>query len=148
MLASSRLLLRRSVARGPTITLSRRRNTSGEIPVENKALIDPMLPYKNAGLAAALLTMVGGIMWYSMNAVGQAGTSEDGQDPLLAALEEESQLALSQQQQQQETTQTTQEMFSKFQSGEYDPDVQEQRELEAELELQAGKKKRPWWKVW
>ena len=146
MLASSRLLLRRSVPRCTT-ALSRRR-ISGEIKVENKALVDPMLPYKNAGLAAVLLSGVVGIMWYSMHAVGQAGTDDDGQDPLLAALEEESQVALAKQQREQETTQTTQEMMAKFQSGEYDPDLQEQRELEEELEQQAKQKKKPWWKVW
>lgn len=103
----------------------------GEIPMATHV--------KNAALAAFLLSFCFGVAFYSMKAVGQAGSSPE--DPL-SALKKEAAMAQEKQEQENRTTDEATEMLSQFQSGGFDPDKYE--ELEEEME----QKKKPWWKVW
>lgn len=113
-----------------------------------ETLIDSNIHYKNAALGVTLLAGVLSIGIYSSMAVGQAGVdSELGQDPLEAALRKEAQVARDKQEREARQEQNSQEMLLKFQKGEYDPDLQEQRALEEQMERDAKSKKR-WWRFW
>lgn len=105
---------------------------------------------KNAALALGLASFCGGVMWYSMNAVGQAG-SGGGDDPL-AQLKEEAQEARERHDREMQQSDDATAMLKQFQAGEYDPDKSEEEQLLAmEKEEAAAKqqsKKRPWWKFW
>jgi hypothetical protein len=106
--------------------------------------LDNTIRMKNAGLGVILLGVCFGIMAYSMNAVGQAGSGKD--DPL-AALKQEAAKAQEKKERVSQETESTADMLLKFQAGEYDPDVQEQEELEQAQEA-ATKQKKAWWKFW
>ena len=88
---------------------------------------------KNLALAVLLLTFCGSVTFYSMTAVGQAGS-----------LEEEAAAAQTKQARQEKSQEESNQLLEQFQRGELDPDrVEEEDELEEE-----APKKRPWWKIW
>lgn len=93
----------------------------------------------NMLLAAALVTFAGGVMWYSMHAVGQSGTSPD--DPLAALKQEASEAQAARDKESRQSDQAT-AMLQQFSRGAFDPD-----QLDEEDEEDA-KPKRPWWKFW
>lgn len=110
--------------------------------------MDNTIRAKNAGLAVALLGFCIGVAVYSMSAVGQAGSSAD--DPL-SALKQEAAAARGQQESEVQQTASTAALLQKFQAGDYDPDLQEQDELElqnAQEAAAAAKHKTAWWKFW
>ena len=110
----------------------------GDAPIEEITEVSDAVVSKNFALAFLLLAFCGGVGFYSMNAVGQAGTGED--DPL-AALRQEA--AAAQEKQDRENMNDAEEIIKQFQAGDFDPDKYE--ELEEELE---NSKQRPWWKFW
>jgi hypothetical protein len=95
---------------------------------------------KNGAMAATLFSFCVGVAWYSMNAVGQAGTA--GSDDPLAALRQEAAAAQDKQDRQEKSTDEAAAMLKKFQAGDFDPDKVE------DLEDEESKPKRSWWKVW
>lgn len=102
---------------------------------------------KNGVLATALLTFCGGVMYYSMNAVGQAGSG--GDDDPLASLREEAREAQEKHDRDDQSADTVNSMLKSFQAGDYDPDKIEEDEEEIEVEeVGKGQPKRPWWKFW
>lgn len=107
--------------------------------------VDSSIRTKNAALAAALACFCFAVAAYSMNAVGQSGVNEDGEDPL-AVLKQEAAGAQEKRAQQEESEKQQQEMLQQFEAGQFDPDKQELDELEAADD--GGKKKKPWWKFW
>lgn len=106
-------------------------------------LVDDSIRMKNNVMGVALACFCVGVAWYSMNAVGQAGSTSD--DPL-AALKQEAAAAQKVHDQQAATESNVTEMLEKFNKGEYDPDVQELNELEERQ--QQSQTKKPWWKFW
>jgi hypothetical protein len=111
--------------------------------------LDNTIRMKNAALATTLVAFCFGIAYYSMHAVGQAGTgttstSNSDSDPL-AVLKAEAAIAQEKYDKEQQDTVNTADMLEKFQKGEYDPDHVSDEELDDLIE---PKKKRPWWKFW
>ena len=90
-------------------------------------------------LAAALVTFCGGIMYYSMHAVGQSGASED--DPLAALKEEAAEAAAARDKESRQSDEAT-AMLKQFEKGAFDPDQLDEDEEED------VKPKKPWWKIW
>jgi hypothetical protein len=111
--------------------------------------LDNTIRMKNAALATVLVAFCFGIAYYSMHAVGQAGTTSssntnDNGDPL-AVLKAEAAIAQEKYDKEQQETANTADMLQKFQLGEYDPDHVSDEELDDLIE---PKKKRPWYKFW
>ena len=92
----------------------------------------------NVLLATSLVAFCGGVMWYSMHAVGQSGSSED--DPLAALKEEASEAQAARDNESRQSNEAT-DMLKQFESGAFDPDRVEEEE-------EVAKPKKPWWKVW
>eukprot|EP00977_Amphora_coffeiformis_P013201 scaffold3405_cov167-Amphora_coffeaeformis.AAC.8 len=92
----------------------------------------------NVLLASALVAFCAGVMWYSMHAVGQSGSSED--DPLAALKEEASAAQAARDNESRQSNEAT-DMLKQFESGAFDPDRLEEEE-------EAAKPKKPWWKIW
>ena len=82
---------------------------------------------------------------YSMTAVGQAGTPQDGGEDPLETLKREAAQAQDKKDKEAQDIQDTQAMIDKVKSGVYDPDNYD--DLEAES-AEDEKKKKPWWKFW
>lgn len=116
--------------------------SSGSAEAE-MAIVSNETRLKNAAMASVLLAFCCGVTYYSMNAVGQAGTSGAKDDPL-AALREEAQAARDKQDRENQSTTDATEMLKQFQAGEYDPDKYEN---DGEDEKTSASK-RPWWKIW
>lgn len=112
--------------------LAAEQETPVEVPVETRRA--------NAALAASLGLFCLGVAYYSMNAVGQSGSSPD--DPLAQLKEEAAQAQQQQDKSQREQSQAS-EMLKQFQSGGFDPDKYEEMEEEA-----AASSRKPWWKFW
>ena len=91
----------------------------------------------NILLATACVATCAGIMWYSMHAVGQSGSSQD--DPLAVFKEEASEAQAARDNESRQSNEAT-DMLKQFESGAFDPD-----RLEDEEEV---KPKKSWWKVW
>jgi len=106
--------------------------------------VDSGIRMQNAGLAVGLVAFCFAVATYSMNAVGQSGVNEDGEDPL-AVLKQEAAGAQEKRSQEEKSDRDQQEMLKQFQAGQFDPDQQELDDLEASS---AGDKKKPWWKFW
>ena len=102
---------------------------------------------KNAGLAFALSAFCLAVAIYSMNAVGQSGVNEDGEDPL-ALLKKEAANAQEKRSQQEQSDRDQQQLMAQFEAGSFDPDQQQLDELEAASAAGSGKRKKPWWKFW
>jgi hypothetical protein len=153
--AASRLIFRG--ARGDNTVMNSSRRFASVPPAAGKmapptsdindepALIvmDQRTHLKNAALATALVCFCVGVATYSMNTVGQAGSG--GPDDPLAALKQEAAVAQMKQQQESQQTDSTVDMLQKFQAGDYDPDIQEQLDLERTMD---AKKKKAWWNFW
>ena len=92
----------------------------------------------NMLLAAGLVTFCGGVMWYSMHAVGQSGSSAD--DPLAALKEEASEAQAARDKESRQSDEAT-AMLKQFESGAFDPDQVEEDDEDT-------KPKKPWWKFW
>jgi hypothetical protein len=101
--------------------------------------LDNTIRMKNFALATVLMGCCIGIMWYSMQAVGQAGEKDDP----LKALKMEAAEAQKKHDQEQATTASAADMLEKFQKGEYDPDHVPEEEAD-----DVAPSKKPWWKVW
>jgi hypothetical protein len=153
--AASGLVLRKAASDNAVMTLSRRfasvHPAAGKMAPptsdinDEPALIvmDQRTHLKNAALATALVCFCVGVATYSMNTVGQAGSG--GPDDPLAALKQEAAVAQLKQQQESQQTDSTVDMLQKFQAGDYDPDIQEQLDLERSMD---AKKKKAWWNFW
>jgi hypothetical protein len=112
--------------------------------------LDNTIRMKNAAMATVLMGFCFGIAYYSMHAVGQAGSSTSSTDTTsdpLAVLKAEAAIAQEKYDREQQATATTADMLQQFQKGEYDPDHVSDEELDNLLEL-TDKKKKPWWKFW
>lgn len=105
------------------------------------AEITPETHMRNAALAASLLGFCFGVGYYSMTSVGQAGSEKD--DPL-AVLKEEAAQAQKKADRESRTSEEASDMLRQFQAGGFDPDKDEELELEEEIKA----KKRPWYKFW
>lgn len=93
----------------------------------------------NMLLGAACLAFAGGVMWYSMHAVGQSGSSAD--DPL-AALKEEASEAQAARDKESRQSDEASSMLKQFQRGGFDPDQVEEDDEDIKTD------KKPWWKFW
>lgn len=89
-------------------------------------------------LATALLIFCGSVMYYSMNAVGQAGATED--DPL-SALKQEAAVAAAARDKESRQSDEAVSMLQQFEKGAFDPDKLDEDEEDV-------KPKKPWWKFW
>ena len=112
----------------------------GTQPVEETIEISRETHVKNGAMAVTLFSFCVGVAWYSMNAVGQAGDA--GSDDPLAALRQEAAEAKEKHDREEKSTNEAADMMKKFQAGDFDPDKLD------ELEEEANKPKRPWWKIW
>ena len=92
----------------------------------------------NILLATALASCFSVIMWYSMHAVGQSGSSVD--DPLAALKEEASEAQAARDKESRQSNEAT-DMLKQFESGAFDPDRLDEEE-------EVSKPEKPWWKVW
>lgn len=101
-------------------------------------VVDSQTKLKNIAMAGGLFAFCFGVAWYSMNSVGQAGSSAD--DPL-AALRLEAAEAQAVRDQEASSTDSATQMLQQFQKGEYDPDRYDEEE-------EQPKRKRPWYKFW
>jgi len=140
-------LLRRSFSSGsikPAVgTIKRRANPAQleqtELAHEGEiTFVTPETHMKNAAMATGLFSFAVGVAYYSMNAVGQAGSDEET-DPL-ALLKHEAAQAQVEQRKEEKQTGDANEMLKQFQAGDFDPDKYE--------ELDEEKPKRAWWKFW
>jgi len=112
--------------------------------------IDPDSPFvststhaKNGVMAISLIGFCFGVAWYSMNAVGQAGSSDD--DPL-SALKIEAEAARERKEKEGRDLEEATAMLKQLDAGQVDPDTYEDEE-EAKISEGNGKqKKRSWWK--
>ena len=95
----------------------------------------------NFVLAACLVTFCGGVMYYSMHAVGQSGKTADG-DPLAVLRQEAAEAAAAREKESRQSDEAT-AMLQQFQKGQFDPDKIEEEEDDDDL-----KPKKPWWKLW
>lgn len=119
-------------------------STYGNIDEPALISVNTTIRLKNAALGLGLLGFCAGVSTYSMNTVGQAGGDKD--DPL-SALKQEAAAADENAQREEQLTVSTAELVRKFQAGDFDPDMQELKDLEQELE-EAARKRKPWWKFW
>jgi len=109
------------------------------------AIVSTETKVKNAALAASLFAFCAGVTVYSMNAVGQAGSS--GDDDPLAVLKKEAAEAQQRHDAETRSAESTEAMLKQFQAGEYDPDKYEEDDDE-KSRGKAGRRQRPWWKFW
>ena len=93
----------------------------------------------NLALASALVCFCGGVMYYSMHAVGQSSGGD--QDPL-AALQVEASEAQAARDKESRQSDEASAMLKQFEQGAFDPDAVVDEEEED------VKPKKPWWKVW
>ena len=110
--------------------------------------VTPEMKRNNAILGVMLLSMVGGIFFYSMNAVGSQ--EQDGLDPL-AQLKQEAQEALDREKKDHSPDERAQQLLQEFNRGDHDPDkaeVDALEELEQMEEEERRKNKKAWYKFW
>jgi hypothetical protein len=100
--------------------------------------VTPETRMKNVALATALMGFAFGVAYYSMHAVGQAG-SDEVSDPL-ALLKHEAAQAQVEHEKEEKQTGDANEMLKQFQAGDFDPDKYD--------ELEEEKTKKSWWKFW
>eukprot|EP00527_Entomoneis_sp_CCMP2396_P009128 CAMPEP_0198137142 /NCGR_PEP_ID=MMETSP1443-20131203/677_1 /TAXON_ID=186043 /ORGANISM="Entomoneis sp., Strain CCMP2396" /LENGTH=164 /DNA_ID=CAMNT_0043798481 /DNA_START=22 /DNA_END=513 /DNA_ORIENTATION=- len=153
--AASRRHFSSGVKNHPNVgVIARRKNPStsaeaAEAPVSKRVpphqlpseivVISPEIRRNNILMGLALFATAGGIVAYSIIAVGQAGSSGDGGDDPLEVLKKEAAEAQGKKDQETKDLADTQAMVDKVQSGAYDPDNYE--DMEEEMEQ---KKKRIW----
>jgi hypothetical protein len=140
-------LTKRKPTVSPSAAIQRWSSSNVQPPLNEEPetiLVDSTVRMKNNVLALTLLGFCGWIMYYSMQAVGQAGDSST--DPL-SALKEEAAAAQKKRDRQKLEEHETEELIQKLNRGELDPDVAELNELEA-AQMAQNTKKRPWWKFW
>jgi hypothetical protein len=144
-----------------TRTTTTSNNTTTNKPIEQKnatsrdnslfespevIVVDTSTKIKNAVMALSLLGFCAGVVVYSMNSVGQAGTSSETGDDPLAVLKEEAAAAQRQHDKNEAEEKKSAAMIQQFQAGEYDPDKLPDDE-DDDLATPAPKKK-SWWKFW
>jgi hypothetical protein len=140
--SSSSPALRRNFSSDSRVGVIQRRSnpvqrTRSNPEAVEDASISPEIHMKNGALALFLVSSCAGIMYYSMNAVGQAGANSE--DPL-ALLKEEAAEAQEKHDNEEKSTGEATEMLKQFSAGDFDPDKYD--------DLEDEKPKRPWWKVW
>lgn len=109
--------------------------------VEETIVVSNDIRAKNAVMAASLMAFCFGVAWYSMSAVGQAGSA--GSDDPLAGLRQEAAAAQEKQDREEKGSGEATEMLKKFQAGQYDPD-----KYEDDVDVESEPKRGPWWKFW
>ena len=92
----------------------------------------------NVLLATALVAFCGGVMYYSMHAVGQSGSTSD--DPLAVLKQEAADAQAARDKESRQSDEAT-AMLKQFEQGAFDPDQLEEDEEDI-------KPKKPWWKFW
>lgn len=146
--ASLSLLRRHFSSKTPNVGTIKRRSKPAPLPPQHVqselefegdiVVVPPETHMKNAALATALVGFAFGVAYYSMNAVGQAGSNEET-DPL-ALLKKEAALAQDEHSKEEKQAGDANEMLKQFQAGDFDPDKLE--------DLDDDAPKRSWWKFW
>ena len=144
---ASSLTRRRRQSTAPAFSKNRHRQASKvsqPLPAEEfeePIVVSNEIRAKNAVMGASLLAFCFGVAWYSMSAVGQAGSA--GSDDPLAGLRQEAAEAQERHDREEKSSGEATEMLRQFQAGQFDPDKYEEEE-----DVENKPKKRPWWKFW